>query len=426
MDTQYDIQQQLAKLWRDFDPKNLVNEATAAILDDPGDWDPPAGITPKLPSISLAIGIPDTASLPKKKLMSSSRKVFSKPGDSGFVYGFGMGYTRLRAQLAQRYTEQKGLAVTEDWFQLCNGSSGAIDLICRTLIQPGDVIIVESPTYMGTLRNFHASQAEVHAVSMDEEGLMTTQLETLIARLIIEGKRIKFIYTISTFHNPTGITLSHERRIDLLRLAAKYNILILDDDAYGELYFGAKPPISLSTLCGGYGVLTVGTFSKIIATGLRIGWIHGHPDLVRLFGKMRFAMGLNQLTVRIVSDFIDQGHLETHANLVRSIYREKMQTLVDALQRAAASHIEVNPPEGGFYLWIKLKSGIQSDDIWRTAAEEGIAFTRGINFYPTRPESDAHIRMAFPWTHLDKMESAASRFGKACERVIAGDIPAYR
>ncbi len=423
MDEQLKIRQDLASQWLDFDPNTIVNSVTGTLLNDPGDWDPPAGITPKLTNIPLAIGIPDSHSLPKEDLKKSAARVFSKPGEAGYVYGFGMGYARLRAQLAERYTRVRGLAVNEDWFQLCNGSSGAIDLICRTLIEPGDVIISESPTYMGTLRNFRASMADVHSVPMDDDGMIIQALEDLIQRLLKEGKRIKFIYTISTFHNPTGITLTRERRIDLLRIAARYNILILDDDAYGELYFGDKPPDSLSALSEGLGVITVGTFSKILATGLRIGWIHGHPDLVKLFGKMRFAMGLNQLMVRIISDYMEQGCLETHAEQVRSIYREKMETLVGALERTAADHIEIVRPEGGFYLWIRLLNGMQSNDLWRTAAEEGISFTRGVNFYPTRTDPDEHIRIAFPWTKLEEIEEAADRFGRACKRVIKGDIP---
>ena len=138
---------------------------------------------------------------------------------------------------------------------------------------------------------------------------------------------------------------------------------------------------------------------------------------------MRFAMGLNQLMVRIISDYMEQGCLETHAEQVRSIYREKMETLVGALERTAADHIEIVRPEGGFYLWIRLLNGMQSNDLWRTAAEEGISFTRGVNFYPTRTDPDEHIRIAFPWTKLEEIEEAADRFGRACKRVIKGDIP---
>ncbi|HIG39166.1 MAG: PLP-dependent aminotransferase family protein [bacterium] len=417
-----EIQQMLAGQWSGINSRDLVNDATGSLLNDPGDWDPPRGITPRIKTIPLAIGIPDGASLPKEELSQLASKVITRPGEAAFVYGFGVGYRALRAQLAQKYTADRGLEVNEEWFQLCNGSSGAIDLVCRTLVQPGDVIITEAPTYMGTLRNFKAVQADIRAVPMDKDGLLIPDLEAAIQQALATGKTIKFIYTISTFQNPTGATLSRKRRIELLKLAAKYKILILDDDAYGDLYFDQRPPESLTSLSGGYGVLTVGTFSKTIATGLRIGWIHGHPSLIGLFGKMRFAMGLNQMMVRIISAYIEDGYLEHHGKLVRSIYREKMETLANALDRHAADFIDYDRPQGGFYLWIRLKNGIKAQDLWRTAAEEGVGFTQGINFFPNRVDPEQHIRIAFPWTQLSQMEEAATRFGRACARVSKGDI----
>lgn len=416
------IQSKLFNQWADFNAQLLVNDATQGVLNDLGDWDSPVGITPKKETIPLEIGIPDTGSLPKNDLLQSTIKTFNKPGEAALVYGFGRGYKGLRAQLAARYSRNRGLQVSEDWFQLCNGSSGAIDLICRTLIQPGDVIISESPTYMGTLQNFKATQADVRSVPMDERGLLIPDLEALIEQLVSDGKNIKFIYTISTFHNPTGATLALNRRVELLAIAAKYGILILDDDAYGELYFDKPPPTALSVLSGGYGVITVGSFSKILATGLRIGWIHAHLNLLELFGKMRFAMGINQVMVRVVSDYIADGRLDAHAKGVRLIYQKKMETLADALQRHAGEFIDFNRPQGGFYLWVKLTQGLNAHDLWRTAAEEGVAFTRGANFFTARADPEQHIRIAYPWTDLDQLEEAALRFGKACRRVHAGDI----
>lgn len=415
------LQAHLKHLWngREFD--SLASDATRSLMRDRGDWDPPEGIVPKRELIRMAIGIPDSDTLPKTAFLESAERCIMKPGEAAFVYGFGMGYTKLRAQLAERYTANRGLAVDEDWFQLTNGSSGAIDLICRTLINPGDVIITESPTYMGTLRNFKGVMADVRSVPMDDDGMQMEALGALINELRDAGKTIKFIYTISTFHNPTGATLSESRRIRLLQLAAEHNILVLDDDAYGELYFGDSPPAALSALAGGYGVLTVGTFSKILATGLRIGWVHGEPRMIALLGKMRFSMGQNQLMLRVISDYIEQGALETHVNAARALYHHKMQTLADALEHYAGRYMTFARPRGGFYLWPDLL-GLDAFDVWRTAAEEGVAFTPGVNFYPARRDPDGeHVRIAFPWTPTHELEEGARRIGLACERVKRGD-----
>ncbi len=421
-DTLATLQSTLRAQWDGRDFSALVADATRALMRDRGDWDPPEGVIPKREMIRLAIGIPDSATLPKAALLASIRRTVETPGEAAFVYGFGMGYTRLRAGLAERYSAERGLPVTEDWFQLTNGSAGAIDLICRTLINPGDVIIAESPTYMGTLRNFKGVQADVRAVSMDADGMHIDELESLINRLKREGKNIKLIYTISTFHNPTGATLSLDRRMALLETAARHNILILDDDAYGELSFDSCPPTSLTTLSGGYGVITVGTFSKILATGLRIGWIHGEPGIVNLMGQMRFAMGLNQLMVRAVADYMQDSQLDEHIKGVRGLYARKMNTLADALMHHAGEFVEFTRPTGGFYLWVNLINGVRATDVWRTSAEEGVAFTPGVNFFASRQDpTGQHIRIAYPWTPLEELEEGARRIGEACRRVKRGD-----
>ncbi|MDZ7685867.1 MAG: aminotransferase class I/II-fold pyridoxal phosphate-dependent enzyme [Gammaproteobacteria bacterium] len=208
MEDDANLQASLRSSWQGRDFDDLVSNATRSLMRDRGDWDPPEGIEPKRDLIRLAIGIPDSDTLPKADLLESARRTIDKPGEAAFVYGFGMGYTKLRAMIAERYSSERGLQVNENWFQLTNGSAGAIDLICRTLINPGDIIISESPTYMGTLRNFKGVMADVRSVSMDEDGMRIDELEHLIAQLESEGRRIKFIYTISTFHKPTGATLS--------------------------------------------------------------------------------------------------------------------------------------------------------------------------------------------------------------------------
>ena len=414
------VRDELAKLWQDRDLSQIANSATQKLMNLPGDWDPPEGVIPSRPLVRMAIGIPDSHTLPKQQLLEAAQETIARPGEAAFVYGFGLGYKRLRAQLAERYTQLRGLQVDEDWFQLTNGSAGAIDLICRTLVNPGDVIITESPTYMGTLRNFRGVMADIHPAPMDKDGLLIDSLEQLIVELKKLGKTVKFIYTISTFHNPTGANLSLDRRIALLKLAARHDVLILDDDAYGELYFGDQPPAALSALSGGHGVITVGTLSKVLATGLRVGWIHAEPATIQLMGKMRFAMGLNQLVVRMISNYMQNGVLDQHVESVRNLYREKMQCLCNGLERYANDHISFDPPQGGFYLWLKLKGKLTARDVWRTATEEGVSLTQGTSFFPARDPEGEHLRIAYPWTPMEELEEGARRLGLACERVARG------
>lgn len=334
--------------------------------------------------------------------------------------GWGMPVCASRSQNAQR---TRGLTYTAANYQLANGSAGAIDLICRALIEPGDVILCESPTYMGTLRNFYGVGAVVKAVPMDAGGMDIDALERTIIEVSGCGQTIKFIYIIATFQNPTGATLGVPRREQLLALAAKHKILILDDDAYAEIYFGDAPPPMLAQLSGGEGVLTVGTFSKVLATGLRIGWIAGPAALVELIGTMRFAMGLNQIMVRVIAGYMASGELDEHAKRIRVLYRTRMNRLADALDEHLGNFATFERPEGGFYLWLRLAQGLAAEDVWRAAAEEGVMLTPGVNFFPGRVDVGSHLRIAFPWTPIDQLSEGARRLGRACERAAAGDVP---
>lgn len=421
MDDHSSLRDRLAQRWAGRSPKDIANEAARPLFGTAGEWDLPAGITPKRSLLYLAVGIPDAASLPKEALAAAAARVMAKPGDVALRYGFGLGPSGIREWLAARRTAQEGFAVDADWFQITNGSSGAIDLIVRSLIDPGDVIIAERPTYMGSLHNFRGVRADVRFVPMDRDGIDTSALATLLGDLESAGKRVKLIYTISAYHNPTGVTLSLDRREQLLDLACRHDALVLDDEAYRDLWYDTPPPRAMSAMTDGYGVVTVGTLSKSVATGLRVGWIHARPELLALFGRMRFAMGANQFGLRTVGEFLDAGCFEPHLAKVRDIYRRKRDLLHAALTAQVADYLDWDLPAGGFYFWARLKRGMRVDALWRTAVEEGVAVNPGSGFMPAGEQGEARIRIAFAWTPQDQFEAAAERLRLACERVVAGD-----
>lgn len=415
-----EVQQALASLWQNRSPKTFANQFSAPLYGGAGDWDLPLGITPKRELLYLAVGIPDSDSLPKQAMADAAANTLRKPGDLALRYGFGLGPQGIRDWLAQQRSEQEAFTVDENWFQLTNGSSGAIDLVVRSIIDPGDVIIAESPTYMGTLHNFRGVGADIHFVPVDDEGLDITALARLLKALKDEGKRVKLIYTISAFQNPSGVTLSLKRRVELLALACEYNVLVLDDEAYRDLWFESPPPQALSAMARGNGVITVGTFSKTVATGIRVGWIHAHPDVLALFSRMRFAMGQNQFGLRAFGEFLEQGEFHPHLQRVRKIYRNKRNVLHEAmLQEGLDRYLEWTIPAGGFYIWAKLKPPMSLDALWRTAFHEGVAVNSGAGFVQGRSTAE-HIRIAYPWTAADDLPEAAHRLRLACERVAGG------
>jgi 2-aminoadipate transaminase len=412
----------LAARFRDVDTATLASEPAAQMLKTAGEWDPPKGVVPARPTLHLSVGIPDSATLPRAALNDAMQKVLAENGDASLRYGFGPGYYPLRAEIAHRYRLQHSLALDENWLQLTNGSSGAIDLVVRSLIDPGDVILCEAPVYMGTLRNFRGVRARVEPVPVDRDGLSIEALDETIAALERAGARIKLVYTISSFQNPTGATLSLERRRALLDRAARHGFLVLDDEAYADLYYDATPLPSLLALADGYGVVSVGTFSKTVATGLRCGWIMARPELIALFTRMRFDMGQNQMALRMLANFLASRVFEPHVAAMRALYRRKMNALADALEREAGAFLRFERPRGGFYLWTSLAPPLTADAVWRAAAEEGVAINPGVGFLP-RPVGGEYLRIAFAWTPLEDIPEAARRIGIACRRAAAGDVP---
>jgi 2-aminoadipate transaminase len=416
------VRARLAERWAHPDLPRFASAPGAAMLAAPGDWDPPAGVLAKRTPLTLSVGIPDAATLPRGALSAAMQNVLAETGDAALRYGFGLGYPPLRMAIAERYRAAHPVPIDEDWVQVTNGASGAIDLLLRAVIEPGDVIVTESPVYMGTLRNFRALQARIVPVPVDSNGLRIDRLQETLAHLARDGERAKVVYTISSFQNPTGATLSLPRRRALLELAAEYGFLILDDEVYADLYYEAKPLPSLLELGSGYGVVSVGSFSKTVATGLRIGWIMAHPDIVQLITRMRFDMGQNQLGVRMMANFMAADALEPHLHRLRSLYRDKMTTIAAALEREAGDLVTFTRPKGGFYLWAQLRDGLGARDVWRTAMEEGVAVNAGHGFRAGSEPEGEFLRIAFAWTPAEDLEEAALRVAAACRRVAAGDV----
>lgn len=412
----------LRQFWQKDQYVQYANTVTQKRLGTGNLWAPPEDIEPRKPLLYLSVGIPDSEWLPRKELDQAMHKVMSRKDDACWRYGFGKGYFPVRKYLTDLYIREKGLEATEEWFLLTNGSTVAIDLIVRALINPGDVIATETPTYMGSLSNFWGVGAEICPISMDRSGLQVTELAQKIKALKNKGKRIKIVYVISAFQNPSGLSMGLRRKKELLHLAAEEGFLILDDEAYGDLYYDASPSTSLAALSGGVGVLTVGTFSKTVATGLRIGWVCAHPDVLNLFSRVKFDMGQNQMSLHMMGRFLEEGHLEPHVETMRTLYKKKMTLAVDLLESHLSDLVTFTPPKGGFYLWVKLKKGLTAKAVWRTATQEGVSVNPGYTFIPVpEQEQGEYLRIAYSWTPMDQLKEAVHRLARACRRVADGD-----
>ena len=339
--------------WRELGLKDLLSSpalgiGAGSVTDTGFAWTLPTEVENP---IVLSAGIPDPHSLPVQDLREAFDGVFTTSKDEALRYGGVLGFEGLRKALAERHSLLEGIRSGAENFLIDNGSAGCIDTICDAFLDPGDVVIVEGPTFSGSTRTLKGHQAEIIQVSLDQQGLRVVDLPAIFQRVEESGKRVKLLYTVCDFHNPTGTTLSEERRRQLIKLCGEHQTLIVEDAAYADIHFGVPPPPSLYALAGGEGVLKVGTFSKIIATGLRIGWVQGRSDFIAVLARVRFDMGNSPLLQRALEAYLVSGKLDQHLGRVRAMYAKKCEVLSQSIYQHCSQYFNFERPDGGFYLW---------------------------------------------------------------------------
>jgi 2-aminoadipate transaminase len=385
----------------------------------PSPWGMPAATAPTVAPIALTGGIPDPESLPTRDLARCSTTVLEESGPDALRYGGVQGYPGLREWLAAWLSRREGVGVEPTWFMLSNGSAGALAAVCETFLDPGDAVIVEAPTFPGALWLIRSCLAEVITVPVDEQGLVSDVLAQTLDGLQREGRRAKMLYVIPNFQNPSGVTLTLERRRAVSELARRHQLLVVEDDAYGELAFSDEPPPSLFSLAEGRGVVKLGTFSKTIATGLRVGWVLAQPTYIDRMLEMRFDAGGSPWVQRTVAEYACAGLLEKRIPELRDLYRRKRDLMLRALERYCPSYARWNIPEGGFFIWLELLGGIDASMLAVTALKQGVTFVPGEAFFVDQPGLTAteagrqHIRLAFSFVPEQEIEEAVRRLAAA-------------
>ena len=398
--------------WTDADIERLLAPVTRQL-------GAPTSLSP-LP-YDLNAGVPDAASLPAQQLIEATRRALEADPAGTLTYGGALGYEPLRAWIASRYREETGLDVTSAQITLTSGSAQAIDNIAATFLAPGDVVITGAPTYPGAIRSFIARGARIVDVPQDEDGLVMTALADTLASLRAAGESVKLVYVIANYDNPSGATLPVERREELARLAAEHKVLVVEDDAYTGIDLEGPPPTSLYQIARGQGILRVGTFSKTIATGLRVGWVLAAPAAIRALAFMRFDNGSAPFVHRAVYEYLQMGAYDPHVARLRAIYRERRDTAMAALLEHCGEHIEVETPRGGFFLWLRLQHGMRAADVFEAAKRHGVAVTPGTGYYPNGGGED-RIRLVFSVLPPDQLREALAHFGAAVNEVAASTV----
>lgn len=367
--------------------------------------------------ISLAGGLPAEELFPAEAIREAYSRVLT--GDpSALQYGLTEGYLPLREQIAARLGQQ-GIPVSSEEMILTTGSQQAIDLLCRILLDPGDAVLVEAPTYLAALQVLGSYRADIQVVKSDEEGLLPEHLEEQL-----RVHRPKLLYAVPTFNNPSGATWSRARREQVVELCRRYGVLMLEDNPYGEITFDESPeayPKALAAIDRNLGgdtcVIYTGTFSKIVAPGLRTGWIIGPAGLVKMIARAKQAADLHSSTIdqRALHELLLTFDLEAHIRLVSREYKSRMQLLSAELASQNWQDTSFLEPRGGMFLWLSLPARIHTAELLPLAVEQGVAFVPGEVFYSEQPMKNT-MRLNFSHTRPELLPLAVQRLTTALFR----------
>jgi 2-aminoadipate transaminase len=368
-------------------------------------------ITARPEVISLAGGLPDTSTFPPESFAAQMTRIAQESSAEALQYGPTEGFEQTKDCIVEVMAAE-GMAPDRDDIIVTTGGQQAIDLVAKTLIDPGDAVICEAPTYPGAVPVFCSYQAETLQVEMDADGMRVDELEELLDRLAADGRRPKFIYSVPTFQNPAGVTLSAERRRRLVEIARERELLLVEDNPYGLLRYEGDPPDPLYKLDGGDYVLYLGTFSKILSPGIRLGWLCAPPPVMEkvVLGKQASDLCTSTLTQYFVHEYFAEGRWRDYLADLAGIYTTRRDAMLEALERHFPSEAEWSHPDGGLFLWATLPDYIDTTDLLARALRENVAFVPGTAAYAD--DRGAHsMRLNFSGSSEDEIREGVRRIG---------------
>lgn len=375
-------------------------------------------ITARPEVISLAGGLPDTSTFPPESFAAQMTRIAQESSAEALQYGPTEGFRRTKEVIGE-VMRWEGVEADLDDVIVTTGGQQALDLIAKALVDPGDAVIAEGPTYPGAVPTFCSYEAEVLQVPIDEEGMRIDELERLLERLDADGRSPKFIYSVPTFQNPGGVTLGLERRRRLIELARDREILVVEDNPYGMLRYDGEALPTLYSLDGGDYVLYVGTLSKILSPGIRIGWACAPPPILEkiVLGKQAADLCTSTLTQYFVNEYFADGNWLEHIRSVSTIYASRRDAMLEALERFFPAEASWSTPEGGLFVWVTLPDYINTTDLLARALRENVAFVPGEAAYVDGSGS-ASMRLNFSAQSAEEISEGVRRIGAvAAEQV---------
>jgi 2-aminoadipate transaminase len=389
-------------------------------------------VTARPEVISLAGGLPDTSTFPPDTFAAVAQRIAAESCAKALQYGPTEGLDETKACIAEVMAAE-GMRVAPEDLIVTTGGQQVIDLVTKTLIDPGDIVIAEGPTYPGAVPVFSAYQADVVQVDMDADGMRIDLLEETLDRLERDGRRPKFIYTVPSFQNPAGVTMSQPRRRRLVEVAHERELLVLEDNPYGLLRYEGDPPPPLLSLDGGVYVMYLGTFSKILSPGIRLGWVVAPPPVLEKInlGKQAADLCTSTLSQLMVQAYFEESPWRDYVESLTEVYRARRDTMLDALADYFPRQAEWTRPAGGLFIWVTLPDFIDTTDLLARALRDNVAFVPGEAAFLDGRGRNA-MRLNFSGSDEDAIREGVRRIGEVVtEQVelygtLTGERPAVR
>jgi GntR family transcriptional regulator/MocR family aminotransferase len=369
--------------------------------------------------ISFAGGIADANSFPVEEFRKVFQSVMRRDGIDAMGYGERNGYAPLRNTIVHILASQ-GLQTRPDSILVTAGSQQALALVCQILLKPGEVILVENPTYAVALELFRGLRLKAIGIPMDEGGMQVEKLENLL-----QQHHPKLIYTIPNFHNPTGTCLSSPRRRQLIALADRYNVPILEDDFVGDLRYEGRVQPALKSLDPGGRVIYISTFSKMLMPGLRVGFLAAEgPIYDSLVGfKHVHDLATSTLIQRALEAYVTVGRYQAHLRRTCQSFRKRRDAMLLAINRHLPAGVHVDPPQGGLFVWLRLPGRLSADELLPIACKQGVAFAPGSTFFPNSPDGGPYLRLNFAAQPAEEIEEGIKRLRQAIDHLEISQRP---
>ena len=367
-------------------------------------------------SIPLFAGHPSVDLLPIDGIRQTIESVWHSQGLARlFNYGDEQGNGELIEFLVERIKREDKLDISRENLMIIGGSTWGVDMICDQLTQAGDVVLVDAPSYRDALHIFRDHRLELRDVPIDEGGIVIAELERTLAELAAVGRAPKLYYVVPNFQNPTGITMPEERRRAVLDLSRRYGFVIVEDDVYSDIRFEGELPPSFFAMAGGANVLRIGSFSKTLAPGMRVGWLIGAGERIERFvggGVLTMGGGANPFSAAIVAQYCRSGGWEAHVGWLRGQYRKRRDVALRALESALPAGATYTRPKGGYFIWLRLPQAARVDALAAKARERGIYFAPGSGFFVNPEDGMHHLRLSFSYLPLEDLRAGIAGLGE--------------